>query len=1781
MSRRHLRNKKTDAASTKIPAYFDDLSTFTLQKVLSKDSVKKTIVVKGNFTDRKGTAILIFERTPLTDEAVQSICTAGSCLERKFLEDQGFYICYPELKHGGINTTVIFPATDEDVQKYETLPLHIIEETPNQYNNITLPFISTKSSSIKWVRDILNHKSDQDRIIFEDTNPDVGFVLLTDSKWNQKEILNLCLVAIIHRQNIKSLRDLTAEHLLLLKNIREKATRAINKKYKVEESKLMIYIDYQPSYHHLHINFKYLEADVPGTQAEKSHLLNTVINNIEMVADYYQRCTLSFVVKENDELFSLFKQQPKVDAVDNKEDDLELACNLERTGLESDITEQSSSIFESSTLNNSDSIIDCSVDESTKNKSLFNPLSLNRTKNLGVGNNSVKPKDINNHDDNESENLLGTRKSRKSLSTKNCPKKGTNSADTEENDYDSTKENKLECKKRDDGKRKMKIDNSLKEDDDDAGNAVRIKTKKSIRIEDDEDNAESTNDIKTEKRIKIEREENANNKSNCEDATDDNDNSDASVNIKKENSSESEGDKIPDNNVDNSKDEDSDDIFSIDRSFLKKGDKSHKERELEAEEYEKTKKDENIGKKEKHKKKTKKEELDEENGKQDKIRNREKKMKEEVLEEDEKQNKRKSRDKKTKNENTEENKKPDKKRSRGKMKKEVSEDDEEDEEKETNVENETEDDKPEVNENPEEEPNNENEKQRKKRNKLEKSEEVSEKDKKYNDSKIKSEETEESEKDGETPSKRQRKEEIKEENGASGESSESEVEITKKKKQGLSKKKKNIVLSDSDEDYKVASESPEEKSSDSDAKATKRKKSASSSVVSSDEDSNKKTKKKRKRIINRGDSSSDNAEKEDEANLSQNKGRRNIKRIIKDKDVAETTRSAAKDEEERKQRILDRQKAYNEMFKLIEENTSKKIEKLVLDFDPKTKEELISVDKGLVAKMKPHQANGVKFMWDACFESVERINDGEGCGCILAHCMGLGKTFQVISLVHTVLSHQDLTKVRTVLVVCPFSTVLNWYGEFEKWMKEVEENDDLNVCHLSNEKVNVKRAYRLKDWHDDGGVMIIGYDMYRNLTNETSKAIKKKMREVFQRTLVDPGPDLIVCDEGHMLKNEATALSKAMNRIKTLRRIVLTGTPLQNNLSEYHCMVNFVKPNLLGSKKEFTNRFVNPITNGQFADSTERDFKIMKRRAHVLHKMLDGLVQRRDYNVLTPYLPPKQEYVLSIRLTELQVKLYREFLDTKVNINKGFRVTLFADFQQLSRIWTHPLALKYSLERQIKKEAMNDSGSDSAGSLKDFVIDSEEDDSTPASSSSESDDSSKKTSSKAANKTGRMTRANARNGNADLETMKDDPEVVANSAPEQSAWWNSIVKPEHLEDICVSSKLVLLFDFLKECELIGDKVLVFSQSLYSLDLIEHFLDRIDEATQNNCEESFLMGHMSSWAKGLDYFRLDGSTSGENRSAWIQSFNRESNTRARLFLISTRAGGLGINLTAANRVIIFDASWNPSHDIQSIFRVYRFGQRKPCYIYRFIAQGTMEEKVYERQIAKLSLSQRVVDEQQVNRYFSQNDLQELYNFTPADPKDAPIPTVPKDRLMADMLHSHKEWIFKIFEHDSLLDHVEEEELDEEERKAAWEDYENEKKRGFAINTAPSIQNMQMGNPFMQAGLPTYENVRQMLLAQNPQIPKEDLHKLVTNMLYQMYVSQQQKDILFRQQLQQQQYAAQSMGNQQPLPYQVVRNTFNLPVQQQARSQASTGTAPMLPNASQPQPSTSTSTNAMKK
>ncbi|XP_030128748.4 transcriptional regulator ATRX isoform X2 [Taeniopygia guttata] len=917
--------------------------------------------------------------------------------------------------------------------------------------------------------------------------------------------------------------------------------------------------------------------------------------------------------------------------------------------------------------------------------------------------------------------------------------------------------------------------------------------------------------------------------------------------------------------------------------------------------------------------------------------------------------------------------------------------------------------------------------------------------------------------------------------GESGE--EKKVVKPKDKKEGGKRRNRRKVSSDDSNDSEFHESAVSEEVSESEDDQRPRTRSAKKAEAEENQRSYKQ-KKKRRRIKVQEDSSSENENKSNSENednddsKSPGKGRKKIRKIIKDDKLRTETQNALKEEEERRKRIAEREREREKLREVIEIEDASPLKcpittKLVLDEDEETKEPLVQVHRSIVTRLKPHQVDGVQFMWDCCCESVKKTKTSPGSGCILAHCMGLGKTLQVVSFLHTVLLCDKLD-FRTGLVVCPLNTALNWLNEFEKWQEGLEDEEKLEVYELATVKRPQERSYMLQHWQDEGGVMIIGYEMYRNLA-QGRNVKSRKLKEIFNKALVDPGPDFVVCDEGHILKNEASAVSKAMNSIKSRRRIILTGTPLQNNLIEYHCMVNFIKENLLGSIKEFRNRFINPIQNGQCADSTPVDVRVMKKRAHILYEMLAGCVQRKDYTALTKFLPPKYEYVLEVRMTPIQCKLYQYYLDHLTGVgggNEGGRgkagAKLFQDFQMLSRIWTHPWCLQLDY---ISKE---NKGYFDEDSMDDFIAS----DSDETSMSLSSDDYAKKKKSKGKKVTKECSSSgsgsdndvevikvwNSRSrggGEGNVEDLTNNPastkseegKATSSSNPGSPApdWYKDFVTDADAEVLEHSGKMVLLFEILRMAEELGDKVLVFSQSLISLDLIEDFLELANREKSERDQPPIYKGE-GKWFRNIDYYRLDGSTTAQSRKKWAEEFNDETNVRGRLFIISTKAGSLGINLVAANRVIIFDASWNPSYDIQSIFRVYRFGQNKPVFVYRFLAQGTMEDKIYDRQVTKQSLSFRVVDQQQVERHFTMNELTELYTFEPDlldDPnsekkKKRDTPMLPKDTILAELLQINKEYIVGYHEHDSLLDHKEEEELTEEERKAAWAEYEAEKK-----------------------------------------------------------------------------------------------------------------------------------------
>ncbi|KAG8504974.1 Transcriptional regulator ATRX, partial [Galemys pyrenaicus] len=457
----------------------------------------------------------------------------------------------------------------------------------------------------------------------------------------------------------------------------------------------------------------------------------------------------------------------------------------------------------------------------------------------------------------------------------------------------------------------------------------------------------------------------------------------------------------------------------------------------------------------------------------------------------------------------------------------------------------------------------------------------------------------------------------------------------------------------------------------------------------------------------------------------------------------------------------------------------------------------------------------------------------------------------VVSFLHTVLLCDKLD-FSTALVVCPLNTALNWMNEFEKWQEGLKDDEKLEVSELATVKRPQERSYMLQRWQEDGGVMIIGYEMYRNLA-QGRNVKSRKLKEIFNKALVDPD----------------------------------------------HCMVNFIKENLLGSIKEFRNRFINPIQNGQCADSTMVDVRVMKKRAHILYEMLAGCVQRKDYTALTKFLPPKHEYVLAVRMTPIQCKLYQYYLDhlTGVgNSNEGGRgkagAKLFQDFQMLSRIWTHPWCLQLDY---ISKE---NKGYFDEDSMDEFIAS----DSDETSMSLSSDDYTKKKKTKG--KRGKKDSSSSGSGSDnDVEVIKvwnsrsrgggegnvddtgNNPSVslkleeckaTSSSNPSSPApdWYKDFVTDADAEVLEHSGKMVLLFEILRMAEEIGDKV----QSLISLDLIEDFLELASREKTEDKDKPLIYKGEGKWLRNIDYYRLDGSTTAQSRKKWAEEFNDETNVR---------------------------------------------------------------------------------------------------------------------------------------------------------------------------------------------------------------------------------------------------------------------------------------------------------------
>jgi DNA excision repair protein ERCC-6 len=509
-----------------------------------------------------------------------------------------------------------------------------------------------------------------------------------------------------------------------------------------------------------------------------------------------------------------------------------------------------------------------------------------------------------------------------------------------------------------------------------------------------------------------------------------------------------------------------------------------------------------------------------------------------------------------------------------------------------------------------------------------------------------------------------------------------------------------------------------------------------------------------------------------------------------------------------------------------------------------------------------YQKTGVQWLWELYQQNV---------GGIIGDEMGLGKTIQAISFVAGL--HYSKLLTRPVIVVCPATVMKQWVNEFHKWWPALR----VSILHTSGSGMldtrredRLEREMELRSYGD--------YDTTLTGAGKQAKKILEKVKrdghvlvttysglQTYSEFLIPTEWECAILDEGHKIRNPNTSITIHSKELRTPNRIILSGTPMQNNLTELWSLFDFVFPMRLGTLVNFRNQFEFPIKRGGYANASNLEFETAVQCAETLKDAVSPyLLQRFKVDVATD-LPQKKEQVLFCKLTRQQRMAYEGFLASEdmKSISSGKRQMLYG-VDYLRKICNHPDLTEH---KTLSKQPGYDYG--------------------------------------APNKSGKM-------------------QVVKELL---SLWKKG-----------------------------GHKTLLFAQHRIMLDILQRFLDHLPD---------------------INYRRMDGETPIKNRQDLVDEFN--NNPDLHVFLLTTKVGGLGVNLTGANRVIIYDPDWNPSTDIQARERSWRLGQKREVEIYRLMSAGTIEEKIYHRQIFKQFLTNKVLKDPKQRQTFQMSDLHDLFTL----------------------------------------------------------------------------------------------------------------------------------------------------------------------------------------------------------
>jgi SWI/SNF-related matrix-associated actin-dependent regulator of chromatin subfamily A member 5 len=492
--------------------------------------------------------------------------------------------------------------------------------------------------------------------------------------------------------------------------------------------------------------------------------------------------------------------------------------------------------------------------------------------------------------------------------------------------------------------------------------------------------------------------------------------------------------------------------------------------------------------------------------------------------------------------------------------------------------------------------------------------------------------------------------------------------------------------------------------------------------------------------------------------------------------------------------------------------------------------------ESIKAVLREYQLEGIRWM--------TRMFD-DGCSCILADEMGLGKTLQSISFLACL--HEMRGAKGPHLVICPLSVLSSWMDELQKWCPTFK------VVRLHSTDENERQRLRKEVVMNVGSydVAVTTYEMACNPTFNLTLSQK-----VYWRTMI--------LDEGHKVKNEDTAAHSVLSRVHRQHTVLLTGTPVQNNLHELYAILAFLHPDVFTSARSFDDAF----------DLSAKEHRVDSKTLDHAHYLMKPFVLRRVKGEVEVSLPEKTETKIMCPLSPAQTFWYRRLLQRESS------------------------ALTAVEAAELKKHSGGGGGEDTNASEQGA---------------------------------GGQNTGDARKLQSLLMQLRkccNHPYLFAGTdVPEEGVPLDELVE--------ASGKLAVLDRMLSRLKAAGHRVVLFSQFTSMLDILQDYLS----------------------LKGYGYARLDGSTNRVQRSIDIAAFNRP-NSPMFAFLLSTRAGGLGVNLQTADTCVLFDSDWNPQVDTQAMARVHRIGQKKPVHVYRLVTAGTVEERMQQRAEKKLFLEQMV-------------------------------------------------------------------------------------------------------------------------------------------------------------------------------------------------------------------------------